>query len=383
MGISLIPLSEYDTPSIPTDHAIRKAYSTLRGKLLQQDKGPMLTGERLRPATLTLMNQVVDPPASGPYLVELSAALQEWLLSTPSQSVGVVILPPCDTDDIIARWAEAGGHQLLAPPVREQLMNGGAVPALNLDGPGLLVIPRLEHWFLRQRNGLAPVRALLARLALLERRCLIGCNSWAWSFLVKAAGADVLLPAPLAFPAFDAQRLHRWFSDLAADKESRQITFRAARGGDDVLAVDAEGKPAHRYMQVMAARSLGIPWVAWHLWRTSLRARTDAGDISDRALKATASDAKTLWVVDIDDYRLPPRHQDRALLVLQALLIHHALTPQELKCVLPETGEPDMIPALLAAGFVERRGELLSVGAAAYPAVREALIADGCPVGEM
>lgn len=94
MGISLIPLSEYDTPSIPTDHAIRKVYSTLRNKLLQQDKEPMLTGERLRPATLKLMNQVVDPPASGPYVAELSAALQGWLLSTPSQSLGVVSCRP-------------------------------------------------------------------------------------------------------------------------------------------------------------------------------------------------------------------------------------------------------------------------------------------------
>lgn len=380
----MILLRDYEAPSNPTDHAIRNAYFKLRNRLLKVDPSPVLPGDRLLPATLKLLDDVVDPPASGPYLAELGDALQQWLDTEPVKSwLEVVILPPCDGGNIIESWARAGGHQVLAPPPRDALLRGEPSLELDLTGDGLLVIPRLENWFLRHRNGLFAVRSLLAQLALLERRCLIGSNSWAWMFLQQAAGADVLLPEPQTFPAYDAQRLHRWFSEMAANGDGRQITFRSARSGDDVLAVDSEGKPRHRLINQLASRSLGIPWVAWHLWRTSLRAPSDAEEVSQRAQDTTSDDARTLWVVDVDDDKLPEGHKDRALLVLQALLIHHALTPQELRSVLPETGEADMMPALLRAGFVERQGELLTVGAAAYPAVRRALLADGCPVGPM
>lgn len=381
----MIPLREYKAPSTPADHALRNAIEKLKRKFLDPKSDTVLPGERLRRTTLELMNEVVDPPASGSYLAELGSSLQQWLAEDPAgEWLKVVVLPPCDAGNIIESWAREGSHEILRPPRRQDLLRGKPTGELDLRGKGLLVIPRLEHWFLRQRNGLVAVRSLLAQLALVERRCLIGCNSWAWNFLEKAAGADVLLPSPCTFPPFDAGRLHHWFAEMAGDAPGHRVTFRSARTGENVLATDQDGQPENGFLKLLAARSLGIPWVAWHLWRTSLRADDDADNVSERAAEeASCDEARTLWVIDVDDYRLPAGHEDRAMLVLQALLMHHALTAAELKCVLPETGEPDMMPALLAAGFVQREGELLSVGAAAYPAVRRALIADGCPVGPM
>jgi hypothetical protein len=113
----------------------------------------------------------------------------------------------------------------------------------DLSGNGLLVIARLEHWFLRERNGLHAVRSLLSELARTKRRDLVGCDNWAWRFIVKGAGADLTLPRPQTFEPFDARRLRAWFATLAQGNDSVTATFRLAGNGDDVLACDGDGEP--------------------------------------------------------------------------------------------------------------------------------------------
>ena len=153
---------------------------------------------------------------------------------------------------------------MLPEPERIDLIGAAAVGSeTELDGDGLLVIPRLEYWFLRQHNGLHALRSLLSRLACAERRCLVGCDSWAWRFLVKGAGADLALPRPGTFEPFDARRLRNWFATLARDSDGVTATFRLAGNGEDVLACDDDGEPRNAHQRQLAARSGGIPWVAW------------------------------------------------------------------------------------------------------------------------
>ena len=63
--------------------------------------------------------------------------------------------------------------------------------------------------------------------------------------------------------------------------------------------------------------------------------------------------------------------------------MHGALSDEELLSVLPEASAVEMLPALLRAGFIERRQGRLAVLPAAYPAVRRVLLADGFPMGEL
>ena len=107
--------------------------------------------------------------------------------------------------------------------------------------------------------------------------------------------------------------------------------------------------------------------------------------MSDRAAKAIAGDARTIWVVDVDDVEVPSSNEDRSLLVLQALLIHGALTPAEVDAVLPTTGEPDMLAALVSSGHLlrERESNRHRIRPKAHPAVRKALQAAGFPTGAM
>ena len=396
-----IPLGNYEWPATPTEHVLRRLWAQAKRQLRPGEDDPVRAEDRLERATLKTLDDVAAPPACGPLLDELGASLQSWLAdAAPVSWLRVVVMPPCDRNDIVETWAETNRHRIVAAPSRRQLFGGElAAQALldDLQGEGLIVLPRLEAWFLRHRNGLAPVRELLSRLACLERHCLIGCNSFAWAFLAKAAGAAAVLPKPSTFTAFDASRLHAWFSVLAGEDAKLRITFRSAQNGEDVLArtEPADGEKPNgdsAFLKRLAARSLGIPWVAWHLWRQSMRSSGDAEEVSEKAQKTTADDERTLWLAPLEEMALPLDHEEDALLILQALLIHDALTPDELASVLPASGGPDIVAALVRGGFVDRGGDhegdrqghpdgsRLRVRPAAYPAVREALKADGFPV---
>ncbi len=177
------------------------------------------------------------------------------------------------------------------------------------------MIPRLERWFLRQRDGLHTVQSLHALLARSERHCLVGCGNWAWRFMVKSAGADLALPRPQIFEAFDARSLRDWFATLARDKEGVEATFRLAGNGDDLLACkDDDGEPLNPYLRQLAEGSGGIPWVAWNLLRAGLKVSGGQEPLSDRVTSATAGNTRTVWVFNVDDPALPPSHEDRSLL---------------------------------------------------------------------
>ena len=380
----LIALDDYRAPAMPTDHVLRSAWTRLKQRF-SDDDDPLLAPTGLERATLALIDDLADPPDCGPMLQALEKEFGAWSRETDATPrLRALVVPPCDDTGTLEVWARTHGHEVLREPERIKLIGPAAASTrLDLDGEGLLVIPRLEHWFLRERNGLHAVRSLLARLARTERRCLVGCDSWAWRYLVKSAGADLALPRPQCFEPFDARRLLDWFTTLACDSGGVTATFRLTRNGDDVLAVDDEGQPRHAHLRQIAARSAGIPWVALRLWQAGLKVSAGEAPLSERVARATAGDARTVWVVDIDDTRLPPSHEDRVLLVLQALLIHGALTPAEIDAVLPATGEPEVLAALVATGHLRRdhNGNRLRVRPSAYPAVRQVLQAAGFPTG--
>ena len=450
----LVPLADYRSPGMPAEHVVRAMWRRIKDRFSSAEPDPVRADNRLQPTTLKVLDEVVGPPACGPLLDDFDAAVRAWVDEPNGTFHCVVVLPPCDSTDLIGIWAKSRGHAVLCAPDRSQ---GHALTVISGEGtekaqaaqaekgsvggadsdcltPGnsssLLVIPRLESWFLRRRNGLLAVRALLAELQQSDRRCLIGCNSWAWAFLVRAAGAALVLPSPRTFVAFDSIRLQAWFSELAAGEKSatENIVFRLAHSGADVLETKDGGGLACNYLEELAARSNGIPWVAWHLWRNALRTGIDAvetrkanghagakapgkeldtqagqsnaafdSDASVQAIRGPEGDAKavtapekgipaderTFWITNVPDPDLPHHQDDNALLVLHALLIHGALDTAELLSVLPDATAAEVLPALLRSGFLEKQGSQLAVMPSAYPAVRRALLADGFPIGEL
>lgn len=381
-----IPLAEFKAPPMPTQEAFRRSLGRLQALLVRRQAKPFIADDKLKKATLDQLNEVVAPPACGPLLAELDAAIAAWRAEErPASHIKVVILPPCDDAGVVEAWARQAGHRVLEEPKRDVLVATSLDVLPDLAGDGVLVIPRLEAWFLRHRSGLRAVRQLLAALDVLPRPVVIGCNSWAWAFLSKAVGAALLLPDPVTFRPFDQVRLHRWFWQLAEAEATGAVRFRLPATGEDVLERDEAGQPKGDYLQTLAGESLGVPWVAWHLWRRSLRSADDNSVLEDAVEVASAGEPgeQTLWIAALDEYVLPGAGEQSAMLVLHALLIHGPLTPEELRLVLPIVGESNIVPVLAKAGFVERRGAAYACRAAAYPAIRDGLAKAGLPLGEV
>ncbi|AWN16715.1 hypothetical protein [Salinisphaera sp. LB1] len=383
------PLSDYRVPAMPTRDTLQIVLTRARELLRRHTDAPQIDNARLHSSTIDMLNAAAAPPACGPLIDELQATLGAWADRGPeSPRLQLIVLPPGDHDHIVASWAERQGHHVLQTPTRDAILQAepDALPAL--DGDGLLVVPALEAWFLRHRDGLWLIRALLDRLSELDRRAVIGCNSWAWQYLKRAVRVDAVLPAPLTFQPFDGERLRAWFREISSANTERPMRFRDAASGDDILALNADGKPHDRLIS-LAAASRGVPWIAWRLWRHSLRQHIAANDDTDNGVNAatadaTNGDAHTLWVTALKGFSLPARRGDDSLLVLHALLIHGPMTPARLTDVLPFTGTANTINSLLAAGILAHDAQgCLTCTPEAYPTIRTGLTTAGFPVAEV
>ncbi len=372
-------LGNYKTPAMPTDESLRRWSSKFWRTFRQEEKDPFVASNSLKWASDKRLNQVAPPPACGPLLRDLQATFAHWVADEePVNWMQLVVLPPCDRNDVVRTWASKHAHAIIEPPQRDAILADKFSP-LDLPHKGVLVVPRLEYWFLRHSDGLRHVRGLLNQLVSLDRHCVIGCNSWAWRFLVKSVRADLSLPVGLAPPAFGAARLHLWFSEMAEQKPSSNERFRLSTTGDDVLELDGKGKPKSDYLKRLAAKSFGIPWIAWHLWRSSLR----VGANGDKRLADRFPDEQTLWISAFDEFILPSGYVAPSLLVLHALLIHDSLTKTQLESVLPSDVEPELLAGLRAVGFISQIGESYSCNPTAYPTVRRELIDAGFPIDRL
>ena len=83
----------------------------------------------------------------------------------------------------------------MSPPPYEAVLSGDDRWLADLGEPGgPWVLPELERCFLRHAAGLSLVRKVLERAASGHLAAgLIGCDSWAWAYLQRAA-ADPRAP---------------------------------------------------------------------------------------------------------------------------------------------------------------------------------------------
>ncbi|MBH03224.1 MAG: hypothetical protein CMP08_03740 [Xanthomonadales bacterium] len=391
---AFIALADYEVPSMPTRDAFSTWWTRLREMIRRKPAEPMIANDRLRRSTLERLDEIASPPACGPLVAELEATLADWP-ADPNRDLShqLIVLPPGDRNHVITAWARAGGHEVLAPPARDDIIGANAhdLPLIE-ESDRLLVVAALEDWFVRDLHGLALVRALLDRLDRLKRPAVVGCNSWAWQYLVRAVQADAILPTPIIFKAFDATRLKHWLGQIAEHDGPGTVAFRDAESGDDIMADDDNGKP-HDVLENLAAHSRGIPWVAWRLWRRSLRRRAETEQDNDGTSGAANDDTgdrqrasadQTLWVIALEEFLLPDTDNAPTLLLLQALLIHGRLPQNLLARTVPEPHAQRLLPALISAGIVEADDDrVLTCAPAAYPSIRAALSAAGFPIASV
>lgn len=180
-----IALADYKTPSLPVVEGLQATWLGWKELWRRDEQEPLIKDDRLRGVTTERLDQVAAPPACGPVIDELALSFNTWLEDhETSERLQTVVLPPCEKSGVVRAWAKEQGCEVLEPPRAALLADDFTPPSL--AGEGVLVVPNLEHWFLRHTRGLRHICWLLEAVTHSERRMLISCNSWAWLFLIKA-----------------------------------------------------------------------------------------------------------------------------------------------------------------------------------------------------
>jgi len=376
--VTFRPLGQYNWPSSPVNRGLDTVLSQIKKKLRPPSKEAGIDPEKLGLAPDRFLSRIAEPPAHFPLMAELNETLANWVTQAPTTDrVRTFVLPPCDRENLLGQWAEAHGLQVFA--IDRTLTE---LDALDDPEASPLVIPKLERRFLRSRDGLHDIRCLLDRLATMERRIIIGCNSWAWQFLRKSCEIDLIFAQPMTFQAFGKQRLRSWLGTLALDPaDGKNLCFRSSTTGQDVFGNGEGETEVSAFMTDLAKRSLGIPWVAWHLWRDSLHVEQDPSEDTDPS--EIDSNQETVWVTDLRSPTLPSRSDQNALLVLHALLIHGGLTQDQIVQTVPLVSYTHVLASLQRVGLIDKTDGFYACLPAAYPAIRDALNNNGYPVDSL
>lgn len=374
----LVPLDDYRSPALPAEERFGAFIARLKAMFLARVGQDIIGSERLETPSLRKLDDAAQPPACGPLLDDLDQAMANWLDKPPAAgTLLAVVTPPSDRSDVVGSWVRRAGVRSLPPP-SDRTGDLDIKALLALPDDTALVVPQLERWFVRSPEGLERMRQLLAALS--ERRqVLIGCNSFAWAYLAKAIRIDLVAPGPFTFRPFDGEMLEEWLVGLARAELDDGSGFRLVESGGYLLREGAE-EETRRFFQTLAGRSLGIPGIAWHMWRDMLRL-DDLETAPDGSQGHHSAQRETFWIAALDELVLPGDYPRDLLFALHALCLHGSLKPQQLIDVVPDNSGVAMIPALRGSRFIEfERGEL-GIRPEAYPAVRAGLLSSGFPVG--
>jgi hypothetical protein len=304
------------------------------------------------------------------------------------------------TSEILTAWAQARGWRLVSAPSPEMILTGGQDWLTQFeedDEP--LVLPHLDHCYLRHYDGLTLLRRLLDHIISQSRRWLVGCDSWAWAYLSKALKVHTVFPTPFILEAFDHERLKIWFQQLAAESGEETFVFRQLDSGKYVLPPatgdeasgdrsQGSGIETSDFLKNVAAYSRGIPGIAWALWRRSfgfVNAMEEDGEENDKEAQAAGGGSAVypILVKPWSQLNLPGFPSQGAslglLMVLHALLIHGGLWSRILPELLPLSPMEifEYLHLLEASGLVESGQGFWRVTPAGYPSVRLMLQSEG------
>ncbi len=318
----------------------------------------------------------------------LTTCLQPWLDRDANEQPAVVVLGPPHTDprEVLHAWQAEQGWRLIEPPTPEQIL------AQDLDWLDALadndgrpwVLPALEKLYLRHTAGLAIVRTLFDRLWRHEYpHGVIGCDSWAWSYLRYVWQGR--MPPTYALQALDRDRLATWIAGPVHGGPRKRFVFRQADDGAYVLPPDPEpdaGKmpKRSRFLDELAVYSHGNPGVSAAIWRQSLQAEADI-KVEPQDEESTAQ--VTIWVMPWERVKHPalpstlPRRE--MTMVLHTLLVHGGLETRVLPQLLPLSTNEVMqaVLTLQSAGLLDGSDDVWSVSAPGYPVVRQVLKEEG------
>ena len=159
------------------------------------------------------------------------------LLSRPVAPVAPVIeaaLADWEDPSLACRALLPCRHRPVDPLAVSRMLTAaleGPLPSAAAAGdPVLLCLANLDQCFLRCIDGWSGIERL--RQVAQERRdrfWLLGCNSWAWTFLDHVSQISSYFPDAMTLPPLDGAALREWLSPVASDLELEQTARFHAR----------------------------------------------------------------------------------------------------------------------------------------------------------
>lgn len=375
---TLIPLAEYEPPSLPTQERMQALVAKLKAMFLARNNTDIIANERVSLESLQRLDEMIQEPEYEPQVGELDEAAEQWFSRPAARgAVLAVITPPCDQSDSFSNWARGAGHLCIAPPVsRSEPVDWARLEASTSDK--IVIVPQLEQWFLRSAEGLDRIRKLVVVLGG-ARHAMVGCNSFAWAYLSKAVRIDLVAPGPFTFKPMDGERLATWLAQVSQSDPVTETTFRLI-GSETALLRDRTDPGVQKFFATLAGRSLGIPSVAWHMWRDTLR--IDGADgMTTGSQGAHSQQRANYWVASLEELILPGTYPRELLFALHTLCLHGGMSGADLADNLPESPGAALIPALRGSQFVQEVDGILRIRPEAYPAIRNGLRSSGFPIG--
>lgn len=406
----LVPLHDYKPPSEPAGETVRSTLHALWERLYartQEEDAHAVDPDKstLDAVPQGVLERIAPAPAwNGSPTAALDQALESWL-DAEREKGGVQMLvaaPYSGMADMVIHWSRMHEYAVIKPPTPKQILENSEEWMSQWkqnEAPGL-VFPWLERCYLRHHDGLDLVRRLLDWLWDAKRPCLLVSDSWAWCYLKRVHPLDAFPGYPLTLAALDAAALNGWLYRLANPDGPERFVFRQEDNGKRVieqLSEDAHGNHQETqqngevspYLRHLAARSRGIPGIAWGIWRSSLRIRAEEEvEQKVKAERQLTEQSATIWVTPWDDLDLPDVstaiNGDHSF-ILHTLLLHNGLSEELLPKLLPISPAR----ALRALRYLQTH-KLVAVGKngwqvtpTAYPAVRTHLRTEGYMVDEL
>ena len=398
-----IALSDYDPPNEPAGETVRNTLHNLWERLYvrthEDNVQDELEQDTLHAVPSGLLEWIAPAPTWEEHCIEaVDKALYTWLETDHDQAgIQLFVAPPySNISEITINWSRVHEYAIIKPPTPTQILTNDPdwMKQWQQNKASRLVLPYLERCYLRHHNGLDLLRRLLDWLLATKTPCILVSDSWAWHYLKQIHGLDSLVARPLTLAALDATALNFWFTQLARRNGQELFNFRRSDNGQQVLSPTAQqvpdiyrtegqqaGEQSH-FLRHLAARSRGIPGVAWAIWRYSLQIRAGA-EVEQKVKEQTTTDqGVSIWVTPWDKLELPDIpttiSTDESF-VLHALLLHNGV-PEEILIQLLPIASVRVLRALhhltthqlVVRGNVGRR-----VAPLAYPAVRAHLQNEG------
>lgn len=387
----IAPIDSYHLPPAPTrdvaTKGIIKFWRLFRDRKIQPDS-PEKKQEDLQKISQRILSEIVPAIDWQSGAASLDTHLDEWLSQrNHHSSIRLFIGPPFSGHvSRLKWWAIARESPIVEPPSPKQILERDERWLEKIaQSKTPWVFPNLERSYLRHSDGLHLIRRFLERAFSGQLGFgVIGCESWAWSFIHKAW--SVPTSDLWTFQSFDSEKLSMIFCELAKKSNRGPIRFRESVSGREVLSTIAttneELSPASPFWAKLASHSRGNLGIAWHHWRMSLYAEPEGakGDESELASNDRSFTENTIWVRDIYEETTVPSGSDyKAAFILHFLLLHGHLSVDLLLRLLPFS--QGVITAtllkLVKVGIVEKIENDWRVSTLGYPAVRQFLKSNG------